>query len=110
MLKAKDEDELIVAINTSSSSYVDEDYFKTVMGENTSDPDYLTFAVKITAIRADWIINNKKSDDGIKFLMELLRQKNQEILMTPYMKIVINFLYKKYSKQIMKSLMPPYIV
>ena len=46
MLKKKDDTD-IIAINTSSSSYVDEDYFKNVMGEDTKDPTYLTFAVKI---------------------------------------------------------------
>jgi hypothetical protein len=59
ILKNKDEDEQIIAINTTSSLHIDEEYFKKVMGEDIYNPEYLTFAVNIQAIRADWIINNK---------------------------------------------------
>ena len=30
--------------------------------------------------------------------------------MTPYMKIIIQFLYNLYSKKIMKGLLPPYLL
>ena len=109
ILKNKDLDEQLVAINSTPYSYVDENYFKEVMGEDEDNPDHMTFAVQVKAIKADWIINNDDKDDGISFLRELLRQQNQDILMTQYMKMIISFLYKQYSKKIKKSLMPPYI-
>jgi hypothetical protein len=47
VLEKKDNDDQIVQINTSSCAYVDEDYFKRVFLEDTENPNYLTFAVKI---------------------------------------------------------------
>lgn len=41
------------------------------MKENTEDPNYLTYAVKVCAVRADWIIND---DVGLVFLREILHQ------------------------------------
>lgn len=59
----------------TSSSYVDEDYFKSVVGEIDhselkSVSDRKTFAVKIECVKADWIINEEV---GLKFLKEMLR-------------------------------------
>lgn len=80
---AKAEDKEIIAINESTSSYVDEDYFENAFGENSSRSN--TFAVKMQAIRADWIINDP---EGIIFLKQCLRSKRKEIFMTPYIKML----------------------
>ena len=58
-------------------------------------------------MRADWIINE---DLGIEFLKEMLAQKNKDLFMTEYVKMLTHFLYKAYSKKIMKMLLPPYII
>ena len=58
-------------------------------------------------MRADWIINE---EEGLLFLKELLRQQNKDIFMTPYIQIVIEFLYQKYSASIKKYLMPPFLM
>ena len=60
------------------------------MGEEPNNPLSLTFAVNIQCVRADWIVNQ---EEGLKFLKELLRQQNKEVFMTPYVMIVIEFLY-----------------
>ena len=44
------------------------------------------------------------------FLKELLRQQNKDVFMTPYIMIVIQFLYQKYSASIMTRLMPPFLI
>ena len=69
------EDEEIIIIRPTSCSYVDEDYFKTVVGEIEEEKldfvsDRKTFAVNIECVRADWIINEEV---GLKFLKEMLR-------------------------------------
>jgi hypothetical protein len=40
------------------------------MGEDTEDPNSLTYAVNVKSIRSDWIINE---DEGLLFLKELLK-------------------------------------
>ena len=76
------------------------------MGEDIHSKSSLTYASKIECVRADWIIN---SDEGLLFLKELLRQQNKDIFVTPYISIIIEFLYKKYSERIMQRLMPPFM-
>lgn len=64
------EEKEIMAVEPSSSSYVDELYFRDVMGEKEQGDNCRTYAVKIVQIRADWILN---SEDGLIFLREILR-------------------------------------
>lgn len=40
------------------------------MGEDKNNEKYLTFAVEVFAMRADWIIRDEK---GLTFLQELLK-------------------------------------
>ena len=77
------------------------------MGEDPNNRSCLTFAVDVKCVRADWIIKKK---EGLLFLKELLRQQNKDVFMTPYIMIVIQFLYQKYSASIMTRLMPPFLI
>ena len=56
IIKKKEEDSMI-SVSPSSYSYVDEDYFNKVVGEDIDNPNFLTYAVKFRCIRADWLIN-----------------------------------------------------
>ena len=56
IIKQKEEDS-IIAVSPSTSSYVDEDYFNKVVGEDIDNPNNLTYAVSFRCIRADWLIN-----------------------------------------------------
>jgi hypothetical protein len=76
------------------------------MGEDPNSNSALTYACNIKCIRADWIFGK----EGILFLKEMLHQKNKEVFMTPYIMIVIEFLYTKYSEKIMMRLMPPFML
>lgn len=55
----------IASINRSASSYVDEAYFKTQVGEDRNNKNYKNFPVRVDALRIDWIIN---TDEGKRFL------------------------------------------
>ena len=57
MLKGQDSEE-IVKVSPSSSSYVDDDYFQTVMGEDIENENYQTYAINMKCIRADWILQD----------------------------------------------------
>ena len=106
MLRNKEENE-IIAIQGSITSYVDEDYFAKVMHEDLEDQSNLTFAVKFTSIRADWLMNE---DLGLQFLKEMLRQKRRDLFETPYIKMVTHYLYKNYSRKILILLLPCYVI
>jgi len=107
MLKNHDSEE-IVRVSPSSSSYVDDDYFQNVMGEDRENLKFQTYAINMRCVRADWILQDEKGL-GIVFMNEMLRKKNREVFMTPYMQIIIQFLYEAYSKRIMLTLLPPYL-
>lgn len=64
------EDDRIVQAQPHGLSYVDENYFTQKMGEEKKNNSYLTFAVEVQAMRADWILNEKR---GQEFLRELLK-------------------------------------
>lgn len=60
MRASEQEDEEIVIVRPSLSSYIDEDYFKKVVGERASaDVHANTFAVQVMCVKADWIINDQ---------------------------------------------------
>tara|TARA_B110000285_G_C14616451_1_gene377201 strand:- start:133 stop:345 length:213 start_codon:yes stop_codon:yes gene_type:complete len=39
----------------------------------------------------------------------MLKKKNRDVFMTPYMKIIVEFLYEIYSYRIKIVLLPPYL-
>ena len=49
----------IVITAPNQTSYVDDAYFRSVMGEVGNNENSLTFTVDLKAIRADWIINEQ---------------------------------------------------
>ena len=106
ILKEADDDD-IIQVSPSKSSYVDGHYFETQMGEQLNNPSFTTFAVEVKSLRADWIINE---DIGITFMNEMLKKKNREVFMTPYMQVVIQFMYEAYRHRIVYNLLPIYAV
>ena len=97
----------ILVCTPSNVQYVDGVYFTNVMKEKKDNKNALTYAVKIKSINADWIIND---EDGLGFLQELIRQNNKEMFETPYIEIIIEFLYNKFSAKIIKGIMPLFLL
>jgi hypothetical protein len=87
MLKNVDSHE-IVKVSPSRSSYVDDSYFESIMGEDRDNAKFQTYAVNMKCIRADWILQDELGL-GLVFMNEMLRKKNREVFMTPYMQIII---------------------
>ena len=61
-MRIRDEanDDEIIRIASSTSSYVDSDFFKEAMKESDEDDrDSQIYATNITCIRADWILNQQ---------------------------------------------------
>lgn len=47
----------IVAILPSSTSYVDNEYYRTIAKEDVNNPSFKNYPVSVTSISIDWIIN-----------------------------------------------------
>lgn len=106
------EDEEIIIVRPTSSSYVDEEYFKTVVGEiDQSEQNFVsdrkTFAVKIECVKADWIINEPV---GLQFLKEMLRLQDKDVFVTKYIQIIVQFLYNQFKSKIMTNILPFYVI
>lgn len=71
-------------MSPSKSSYVDVAYFEDIMGEDKLNTNYQTYACKIFCVRADWILNDEDGI-GMEFMQSMLKKKNRDIFMTPYM-------------------------
>jgi hypothetical protein len=56
MLRPNINQDDIIKVTPSSSSYVDVAYFEDQMGENKHGKNFKTYACKIYCIRADWIL------------------------------------------------------
>ena len=54
------------------------------MGEDKLNTNYQTYACKIFCVRADWILNDEDGI-GMEFMQSMLKKKNRDIFMTPYM-------------------------
>ena len=106
VIKEKMENE-IIAISGSRSAYVDSDYFKNTVGEDTTNKNFMTYAVNYHCARVDWILNEQI---GLNFMKELLRQKRRDLFNTMYIKMLTAYLYKRYSKKIMRTMLPVYIL
>ena len=78
-----DETEEIILVAPSSTSYVDVAYFEDIMGEDKQNSDYKTYTCKIYCVRADWILNDADGI-GMEFMQTMLKKKNRDIFMTPY--------------------------
>lgn len=66
-LDHKEENDIVIT-SSHSCSYIDSDYFQTVLGESTSQRA-VTYSIKFMAIRADFIINQKT---GLNFLKAMI--------------------------------------
>ena len=54
----------LVSVESSVASYVDNVYYINQLGEDINNHSFITFPIKMTAVRVDWIF----SEEGKKFL------------------------------------------
>ena len=48
----------IVAIASSPTVYIDQDFYKSQMNEDENKPKYKSYPVAIEALKVGWLINN----------------------------------------------------
>lgn len=80
-------------MNYSTSSYVDEAFYRTKMDEDTTELSFKSYPVKVVALRMEWIL---KDPAGKKFLIGILKSENLDLYSIPAIQIIIEFLFHKY--------------
>ena len=74
-VKKKFSDE-IVSIKMNTTSYCDDQYYKTKMLEDRDNEKYKNYPVNIWALQVDWILNG---DEGRALLEKILNSENFEL-------------------------------
>ena len=100
------ESDQFASINRSVSSFVDERYFRTVMKEDKDSAYSKNYPIKMTALRADWLM----AEQGKKFLSKLVQSENDDLFECHTTRVFIEFLYKHYKTSILKEKLPRYIL
>ena len=70
----------IVSITSAGTSYVDNEYYRTVAGEDITNLNYKNYPVNVSGISIDWIINSDEgNDNGLKFLQAIYKSESLDI-------------------------------
>ena len=86
----------IVKLGSSDTSYIDGEYYKSKFEEN--DEKYKSYPVKVVALRINWVLTN----EGKQFLLAVLNSENLDIYLIPAMQMIIEYLYSKYKRVIIR--------
>jgi len=97
----------IVCIESAYSSYVDDAFFKTRMGEIPLKNSHKTFPVSIQTVKMGWILS---TEEGTKFLRKILTSENSDIFESQTTIFITEFMYKYYRRMILIWRLPVYII
>lgn len=71
LLKIKEPiNDTIIAMATSHTAYVDDDFFEKKFGEDKENPEYKVHPVEVLSLKIGWIIN---TPEGKEFLQAILQ-------------------------------------
>ena len=100
----------IVAILPSGTSYVDNEYYRTVAGEDVNNTTYKNYPVNVQGISIDWIINmDEGNDNGLRFLQAIYKSESLDIFECKPISAIIEYFYYNYKTKIMRNRLPFYI-
>jgi hypothetical protein len=97
----------IVALATSNTAYIDDDFYKEKFGENLKDEQKKAFPVNIVSMKINWIISTK---EGKEFLWAILQSERLEYYEIQALQIIIEFLYQKSKSLLLNYLLPLYLL
>ena len=67
VLRVKDAmNESIVAMASSHTLFIDEQFYNKKFGENINDTSLKAFPVEVVCLRIDWIINTQQGQDFLQ--------------------------------------------
>jgi hypothetical protein len=97
----------IVALATSNTAYIDDDFYKEKFGENLKDEQKKAFPVNIVSMKINWIISTQEGKD---FLWAILQSERLEYYEIQALQIIIEFLYQKSKSLLLNYLLPLYLL
>lgn len=100
----------IVAIGESFTQYVDTAYYYKYMGERPDEFNYSSYPVKMWIVEINWIICQDEGDHGYKFLEKLSTSNNLDLFDLDFFKIVIGYLYKRFTVKILSIKLTFFVV
>ena len=69
----------IVALATSNTAYIDDDFYKEKFGENLKDEQKKAFPVNIVSMKINWIISTQEGKDFLWAILQSERLEYYEI-------------------------------
>ena len=97
--------EQLVAINHAYVSYVDDNYYRKMFGEDKF-ADYNSYPVKVVCVEVGWVLN---SADGHRFLQCLNTTESLDIFETSCVSIIVEYLYGAFKKKVLYRRLPVHL-
>jgi hypothetical protein len=96
--------ENMIAIASSSSAFIDDNFYKNEFGDNA---DYKAYPVEVVSLRINWIIS---TPEGKEFLQAIHQSERLDFYEIRSLQIIIEFLYKKCKVLILYYLLPLFLI
>ena len=96
----------IVAIASSPTVYIDQNFYEKEMYENEKKAKFKSYPVKIEALKVGWIIQDKSGSKLLQHIFDSDRLDYYDIIP---LKMVIEFLYQHNKYLMLLFLLPIYI-
>lgn len=97
----------IVKMADSPSVYIDDRFYKDVMGEDKSDKSNKSYPVSVVAMRIDYILN---LPEGRLFLKAIHESDNLELYEETSLQMLIEYLFQKQKVIVMYVLCPAHVL
>ena len=98
------QNEYIIAVSSSTSSYVDDVFYREQFSE---DKEYQSFPIKMVALEIGWIINQP---EGVNFLNAVAYSDRIDLYDLDAIQIMIEFMYIKFKSKVVKRQLPLYLL
>jgi hypothetical protein len=97
----------IIAIATSHTAYVDDEFYVQKFGENKKNANFKAFPVQVVSLPIGWIIS---TPEGKEFLQAILQSERLDFYEIKSLQIIIEFLYQQSKLLLLKYLLPLYMI
>ena len=97
----------IIAMATSHTAYVDDDFFQNQFGEDKNNASYKVHPVEVLSLKIGWIVN---TPEGKEFLQAILMGERLDYYEIKSLQIIIEYLYQKSKSLLLKYLLPLYLL
>ena len=97
----------IIAMASSHTLFIDDEFFLKKFGENTNDSSLKAFPVEVVCLRIDWIINSQSGQD---FLQAINQSERLDFYEIRTLQVIIEFLDQRSKTLMLIVLVPLYLL